>query len=68
MHPTIRDRLRHWENARVPREKLPLVREDEIRKVLAEAHSVVALSRDLPGLTITSATFSSQLSPETCAE
>lgn len=51
---------------RVPREKLPLVREDEIRKVLAEAHSIVALSRDLPGVTITSRAegLTEQLTPE----
>jgi DNA repair protein SbcD/Mre11 len=34
---------------KIPREKLALVREDEIRKALSVAHTLVALSRELPG-------------------
>lgn len=51
---------------RVPREKLPLVREDEVRKALSEAHSIVALSRDLPGLSVTTRAegLTEQLTPE----
>jgi DNA repair protein SbcD/Mre11 len=51
---------------KVPREKAPLVREDELRKALAEAHSVVAISRDLPGQTLTTRAegLTEQLTPE----
>jgi hypothetical protein len=51
---------------KVPREKAPLVREDELRKALSEAHSVVAISRDLPGQTLTTRAegMTEQLTPE----